>query len=187
MSRTVHAHYASCYQTSESRSLLGLSSFRSSGRYDLASRISLNFLSLEASSLAAFSFATSCSLRSVGGSHLLFKILRTASGLILNFSARISVVKVSGSSLCSCLSPCMASREILRGGCQPSGNCFFMASRWARHSAGVDFWEGARIWTGAVPERVPWTASLSSERSTGVLSSSRIDLAGRRMGVLVVE
>ena len=67
----------------------------------------------------------------------------------------------------------MASRESFRGGDQPSGKDLRMASRCFETSVGV----GLREWflINIELDRAPFTASLSSERSTGVSSSSRMD------------
>lgn len=83
------------------------------------------------SCLRAFSFWRILDFFSGDGSHLLFRIRLTASGLTLNLSARTAVLKVALSTLCSCFIPSMASLEIFLGGFQPSGNLLVIASRCA--------------------------------------------------------
>lgn len=98
---------------------------------------SLSILFAWNSSFRLLSFSNSFALCSGFGSHLLFSIRLTASGLIRNFSARAGVLNVSGSCACSARRPSIASRESLRGGFQPSGKRSFITFRCFRNSSGT--------------------------------------------------
>lgn len=104
---------------------------------------------------------------SLVGAHLLLRMRRTASGLILNVSASIGVVKVSGFWACMMRRPSIASRESFRGGDHPFGKCAFMVSRCALNSAGVGSWGG--LFDRAAGRFCSFMGSSSSDtRETGV-------------------
>lgn len=89
------------------------------------------------SSLSLRSLSANFARFSFDGSHLLRKIRRTASALILNLLASTGVENVALSNVCNERSPSMASRDSLRFGFQPSGKSLFILSRCRCHSSGV--------------------------------------------------
>ena len=87
--------------------------------------------------LPSRSLASISALASSDGCHLLFRIRRTASGLIRNWAASTGVVNCSGLCEWRARKPSIASRESFLGGSQPPGNLDFIASRCLAILSGV--------------------------------------------------